>query len=170
MHTVPQTVYDQFPAVAFDGMIADSAVKQVDTALADVALDCGRAVVTGGASTITDPDRVKLPTAAGDVTNKFKGVSLYQASKMPISGSANRYAIKDAVPVLRRGRVYIFPEGDMVDDGPVFVVNGSGAGTAGKFRGDANAGAATTLGANAICRRGATVASGLPAILEFNLP
>lgn len=167
---VPQLTYSQFPAVAIDGMIADGAKPQIDTAIADVALDSGRAVVTGGASALTDPDRVKLPTSAADVTNKFKGVVLYQASKMPVAGSALRYAIKDAAPVLRQGRIYVFPEGDMVDDGPVFVVNGTGAGTAGKFRGDANAGAATTLGASAICRRGATLASGLPAILEFNLP
>lgn len=167
--TLPQTSYNQFPAQAYDGMLEGTASK-VDTGICAAALDAGRGLVQSAATTTSDPDSVKLPALAADVTNHFKGVAIYLAAKMPIAGSSLRYAAKDAVPMLRRGRIWVFPEGDILEDGAVFVVNGTAGGTPGKFRGDANSGAATTLGINAICRRGATLASGLPALLEFNLP
>lgn len=161
--TIPQTTYTLVPALARAGMMADGE-HHVDSLLADVAMAPGLAVVTGAAH-----GECKLPTAASDVSAHFRGVAIYSPMKMPVAGSANTYAIADAVPVVRRGRVWVKPEGDMVDDGPVYVVNGSGAGTAGMFRGDANAGAATVL-SRAVCMIGATAASGLFALVEINVP
>lgn len=161
--SLPQSSYTVTPPIAVDGMLADTENRQTETMIAAVALAAGRGVVKG-----TTVDDAKLPTVAADVTNHFMGVALYQAEKMP-TGTANQYAAKDAVPVLRKGRVWMFPEGDTVDNGPVFIVNGSGAGTAGKLRGDANTAAATQV-TRAIVRKGSTVASGLPSLVEFNLP
>lgn len=163
--SLPQLTYTTVPALAFDGQAADNTLSYNDTALVETAaVAAGRGVCTG-----TTMDQCKVPAVAADVTNKFLGVVLYEAARMPTPGVAAQYAVKAAAPILRRGKVWVFPEGDMVDNGPVFLVNGSGAGTAGKWRGDANTAAATQI-TRAICRRGATAASGLPALLEFNLP
>lgn len=160
----PQTTMTQFCDPAVEGMIADlSAVAGYNTAsyVAIVAMNWGRGVVLGAAH-----DEIKLPTSAADITDHFQGFTRYEAMRTPVIGG-NAYAIKAAVPVLRRGPIWLLVEGAAtVDDGPVYIVNGSGAGTPGRLRGDANGGAATLV-ARAKVRQGA--APGALSKVEINL-
>lgn len=168
--TVPQTTYNQFPGIAIDGMLAEAPISGgIDTYLTEDALVAGRFVCTGDTALVPpSPQSCQLPEVATDVSAGGQGFVIYTAAKMPVAG-AGEYKAKDAVPVLRKGKIWIFPEGDVVDDGPVYIVNGSGAGTPGRLRGDANTAAATIVH-GAVVRRGATASSGLPALVEINLP
>lgn len=177
MVSIPQLSYDLVPAVAFAGMLADSGMRDVETAFAEVVLDAGLGVCVGattgpGIGTGEDGEAgptVILPTAAADVTNHFKGVALYNTGKEP-TGTANRYAVGDPVPCLQNGRVWVQIDATalaaLVNDGPVFLVH-SGA-QAGKFRGDAGVGPAATVVANAKCKIGG-VAGGV-GMIKLNLP
>jgi hypothetical protein len=167
MLQAPQTSYTQFPPVAFAGQRADSGEFEATSALAEVVFDCGLGLVKGTAGGPTP--QVKLPTQASDVTNLFKGVSLYQAYRQP-TNTANRYAVGDAVPVVETGRIWVKIDptvgATMSDEGPVFLVH-SGA-NAGTFRGDAGVGPSATVVAGAKCKQGG-IAGGIAAV-KFNIP
>lgn len=155
---LPQTSYALTPAVAFAGMLADAVSTRMISGLADTALDAGYGLCRGAAD-----GEVKLPGAGSDVTTDFQGVSVYLASKMPVQGSALRYAAKDSVSILRQGRIWVLALGDMVSDGPVYCVDA--VANFGRFRGD-NTNAA--LVPNAIVIKGAT--AGNLALIALNLP
>lgn len=155
---IPQTTVTQFPDIAIEGMVADMQSTNIITRIATIGIPVGRGVVKSSAW-----DLCKLPTSAAEVTNNFQGVSIYSAMREP---GVPHYAIKASVSVLRRGLIWLIAEGTVVDDGPVFIVNGSGAGTAGMLRGDANTAAATQV-TQARVIKGAT--AGSLALVEFNL-
>lgn len=153
-----QLTVTQFCEPAFDGMVADTighSGSNTESLLAEGAIPVARAVVTG-----SDYDRCKLPSSAADISSHFRGFARYEAMKTPPAG----YADKDAVGVFRLGRIWIEVEGDVITDGPVYIVNSTGAGTPGRIRGDANSGAATLL-PGAIVRKGAS--AGSKAIIEI---
>jgi hypothetical protein len=152
----PQTSVTYFPDIGLNGQLADTGHHDITTGLADTSLDCGLAVVLGA----NGYQSIKLPGSSGDVTNTIKGWTLYRAMKEP---NDPRYVIHDAVDVLRVGRIWIIAQGDLVDEGPVYVVH-SGA-NAGKVRGD-NTGA--TLVSRAKVIQGAT--AGNLAKISVNLP
>ncbi len=161
--TVPQTSFGTAPPVAIEGMVGDSSDTHHDSALCSAAMAAGRGVSLG-----SDDGIVALPAQASDVSAHFQGFTTYQAMRES-TGSANRFTTKSAIGVLRRGRIWLRCEGDMVDDGPVYVVNGSGGGTPGKVRGDANTAAATIIPNGAArCIKGAL--SGNLVLVEVNLP
>lgn len=156
---IPQTTMTQFPAVALEGMVADMRSAVIVSKLATVAIPVGRGVVKA-----TAWDLCKLPALGTDITNLFQGVAILNSMREP---GVPHYAINSAVSVLRRGAIWLLAEGDVTDEGPVFIVNGSGAGTPGKLRGDANTAAATQVTAAKVLK-GAT--AGSLALVEFNLP
>jgi hypothetical protein len=162
-----QTSYDVAPPIALAGMIADITPRTVTTGILDVDADAGQGVVTGTATSAASPtnDRVKLPTLAADVTNLFKGVLVYDASKLP-NDSTNRFNTGACVGVMKRGRIWVKSDATLAKDGLVYLVNGTGAGTAGSFRGDVNGGAATLV-PGAVCVH---VASATLALVDFNAP
>lgn len=154
----PMTSVKYFPDVAIPGQIADNGPRDVATGIADTALDCGYGVVEGS----NGEDSIALPAATGDVANKFAGVTVYNPMVEP-KGSANRFAAKDTVSVLKKGRIWVTAQGDMVNKGPVYCVH---SGTdAGKFRGD-NTTATQVSGARVV--KGAL--AGSMALIEVNIP
>lgn len=159
---IPQTSYDLYPAAGYAGQIADlGAFTEKVSGLAQVALDAGLFLVKGTAS-----NQVKLPTATGEVTNNLKGVAVYQSLRMP-TGGANRYAIGDSLPVLRKGRIYVPVISVAVTDDMVPYIVHTG-GDAGKIRGDNAASNATAAPSGVKVIIGA--AAGGLAVVEINLP
>lgn len=168
MVQIPQTTYNLVPPVAFAGMLADSGPHDIESALAEEPFDCGLGVVQGTSMGIGNTPQVKLPDNTGEVAT-FKGVTQFLSFKEPIAGSTVRYQATDTVPVITMGRVWVHIDetvgATMVNEGPVYLVH-SGA-QAGKFRGDANSGAATLI-PNAKCKIGGS-AGGI-AQIKVNLP
>ncbi len=169
MVAIPQISYSLVPAVSFPGMLGDeTGFRDVESAIAEVALDAGLGVIVGATGGATPT--VKLPAASGDLA-ALKGITMYLAAREP-TGTANRYAIGDAVPCLSQGRIWVQVDaaaGGMVDNGPVYLVF-TGA-HAGKFRGsDGNTGSGATavLVPNAKCKIGAS--AGGVALIKINLP
>lgn len=156
---MPQTSVDLFCDAAAAGMIADMTNTEIESYSAQVGVDFGSALVKGSTT-----DQVKLPTTAADVSDHFRGFAKRDVMREP---GATDYRATDTVPVVRKGKIWVSYEGTPVEDGVVFIVNGSGAGTAGKIRHDANGGAATQL-SGAIVRRIDTTL-GL-AQIQVNLP
>lgn len=153
---IPQTSINSISS-GFPGNIVDTRSSVVETFTAQSILNFGVFVVKGNSG------KVKLPANGSEVTDKFAGIVLSSAVKHP-----GPYEVNAVVPVLRRGAVFVLAEGAVTEDGPLFVVNGSGAGTPGALRGDANGGAATQITTRARIIKGAS--AGQLAEIEINLP
>jgi hypothetical protein len=160
-----QTTYSLEPAVAVAGLIADTGFRDVQSRILEQAAGAapGRLMVKG-----TGQDQVKLPTAAGDVTNDAIGFlvwnTMMEPNGFPTPGAAV-WQDKDAVPVLGKGRIWVPVTGAAtLDDGGVFVIH-SGA-DAGTVRGTADA-SATVLGSSKVLRSGLI---GGVSLVEINLP
>jgi hypothetical protein len=159
-----QSSYVFEPAVAVEGMIADSGVRDVLSRLLESATaDAGHFVVKGTAT-----DQAKLPGVATDVTNLLLGVLVFQPMQ-EATGTANRFVATDAVAVMRRGRIWVKVAGTAIADGAVPFVFHSGA-DAGKVSGAAGAGPDATIvpEGSVRCLKGA--APGGLALLDLNLP
>jgi len=127
---------------------------------AEVVIPAGRACCPG-----TTSGQLKLPTSAAEVL-KCLGVSV----RMPLkSESGTDFAIGDAVLYLEEGEIWVQVEAAVTDGQQALVrhtVNG-GNNVLGRFRGDADTGAAV-IGA---CRFTSTQATpGGLAKLRINLP
>ena len=158
-----QTTFTTDPAAAIAGMLADVSytVDVISRALETVAgVDSGFAVRDG--ATIGNGGTCKVLSATGD-TAVFLGITvldLYREPKSP------RFAQFDAVPILRKGRIWV----TSVDDTRTIV--GSNVylyytgGNVGLFGGNPNASA--NLITNASWVMGAN--TGLLALLEINFP
>ena len=155
-----QTSYNQFPATAILGMLADSSpAREVVTRLAEGDVNVGRVIVSG-----TAYPQAKEPDVTGDIAHhKLEGISLYDAAREP---GAPHYGNTDPITTLRKGRVWVSPQGAVTANGPVFVVH-SGA-NAGRIRADADTAAATVATSFIRVLQGAA-ADGL-ALVEINLP
>lgn len=153
-----QTSVTYFPDVAIAGQLADTGFRDVRTGILDTDCGAGLAVVLGA----NGPQSVKLPGQSSDVTDKLMGFTVYDPMREP---RTPRYAAKDCINVVKKGRLWVTAQGDTADQGPVYVVH-SGS-NAGQIRGDAGGGTAT------VCQRARVVqgatAGGLTQI-EINLP
>lgn len=156
---MPQTSVDLFCDAAAAGMVADMTNTEIESFSAQVGIDFGFAVVKG-----TNKDQVKLPTSGADVSGAFRGWAKRDVMREP---GATDYRATDTVPVLRKGKIWVPYEGTPAADGAVYVVNGSGAGTAGKIRHDANGGAATLVSGAIV--RDVDTTLGL-ALIQVNMP
>ena len=136
---IPQLVFGLACPRALPGQIADLGAVQagdivsrsLDTA---AGANPGLFVVEGATVGVG----CKLPTAASDITNLLLGVLCLEAMKMPRAGSPI-YAQKDVVPVMRRGRVWVYTVADPAsvapDTTPFIVHSGADAGKVGSTAG-----------------------------------
>lgn len=158
---LPQTHYNQFPTVAFNGQVADGGpFRDIISRLLDA--DCGVGI---GLCTGVDNTRVKLISTGTDVTTAaFKGFVIYEPNREPAYPTPSAGTMRkagDSVQLLRKGRIWVMPQGDVVDDGPVYLCTTANYG---QVRGD-NTNA--SLLPNAYVVIGATVASGNPCQIQL---
>jgi len=123
-----QLTYNQTPNVAMAGMKADASDDTCDS-LANgdtVTIPPGVAVIKG-----TSDAKAKLPGTSGD---HFLGVTVYSAAGMTdlVNGG---YAVADAMPVMRKGRIWVQVEEAVNKGDNAFIRYASGTGTQkGAFR------------------------------------
>lgn len=98
-----QTVYGMYNDELQLGHIADTALRQIDSYLAQGIIGIAKAVVRG-----TDPYRqaVTAGTGAGQGALLI-GVTILSQTVEQGAAGVTQYADKDAVPVMRKGRVVV---------------------------------------------------------------
>lgn len=165
-----QLAYNNFPDQAREGFLVDtSPVRDIVSRLAEVVIPFGKFVV---ATIGQSEDLVKLPTAATDISvaGLGAGVAIADTSKeTPDGATRGEFAIDDAVPVIRKGRIWVLAEDEVTDlDKPVFVrFVAAGLEVLGSFRTDADTADAEEL--TKARWRSRTVGAGQLAILEIDL-
>lgn len=162
---VPQTSYVMEPGRAYAGMIADSAVvRDIVSRLVETSGGFGAGLFL---SKGTDKrNQAILPVATGGISAGLLGVSVFQTMR---ESTTPRYKLKDSVPVMRKGRIWVLIAANIDEDDDVFIEH-SGA-DAGKIRPTANSGSATAVpnGAVKVIQAGTTTGDGI-ACVEVNLP
>lgn len=138
--TVQTTYLSQLPT-AYAGMVADTSVA---SEIASTYLASGTTIAAGLMMVRSTSDTLgKAPVSAAECLVPL-GVSIYDASKAPgLYGATlpTGQTFGSPVPVLRKGRIWVTPEVNVVQGEPVFVrhtVHG-GLATLGGFRNDADA-------------------------------
>jgi len=138
-------------AVARRGMLADAgADKLTISRLVELAAGIPAGVMVTRDGATDEETQCLLPTAAADLTDDhLLGITLYDASKEPGTNAGdNEYDDEEAVPVLRRGRVWVIAEDDVTVEAGAqcYVRHTSGTGTQlGAFRMDADTAAAAAI-------------------------
>lgn len=146
-----QTAYNEKPAIAMPGMIADQTDPRIRTGkFTDAAGGQFGTFVTKGAN----EGEVKMLTGAGD---KIAGLLVHthhiDVTNLPAGKDVNQ---NDIVPVAESGRFYALIEEDMAEDDAVYVrhtANGAGKLQLGAIRNDND-------GGNAVLLKGASVRIG----------
>jgi hypothetical protein len=161
------TSYANKPADSFPGMLHGLQPRNIVTGLNKVtAIPFGTGAVQAG----TGDRDIVVPSASTDV---FVGVSLHQHVEQGYGSVNATHAVNSAVPLLRRGQVWVMAEQAVTPSDPVFVrytANGTINGVvtaAGQFRKDADTSRALQI-PNA--RWVTSAAAGGLAVLEVNLP
>ncbi len=156
---IPQTTVSQFPAIGLEGQLADSGFHDITAGIVGTALDCGRLICLGD-----DGYQSVKPIASSADVPFVKGFSLYRAMIEP---NSPRFPAGVAIDILRVGRIYVVAQGDLTDEGPVFVVH-AGA-NAGLLRADVGSGgnAATAFTRAKVIKGGS---AGALCIVSINLP
>jgi len=122
-----QTSYQNFPDAAREGFLADSAivrdiVSRISEEAASPFVPFGKLVV---ATTGQSEKLAKLPTAAADITTAgiVHGVAMADTSKeTPKGATFGYYAENDAIPCVRKGRIWVVSEDEVTDlDQGVYV-------------------------------------------------
>lgn len=123
----------QTPAVAVEGMPANTNHLRADSKVAQAAIAPGRAVCFHAADNTA---LVRAPAATGEVTanGSLAGVTMFDATAL-----TNPYAANDPLPVVNDGDVWVLAEEAVSPSDPVFIRfanTGSGAvpGVPGCFR------------------------------------
>lgn len=168
-----QTAYQNFPDRAREGFPVDTGLRDIISRLAEADdIYFGKLVV---ATTGQSEKLAKLPAAAGDITTAglVHGVAMADTSReTPDGATAGKYDTNDAIPVVRKGRVWVVAETEITDiDQGVFVrfQNPGGsppAASLGSFAGAAGVDYAALAGAKWKSR---TVGTFQLAILELDL-
>lgn len=171
-----QTSYAiDIPPVSYPGQIVDLANNDIISGLAEVAIPYGKFVAKGSATTEPYRHIGKLPTAATDITTvaNVLGVSVADQGRAQDSGvTLPTYPIGAAVPMMRKGRLWVIVEEAVTKGQAVYVRFSAGAtltelGAFGQDDGDEGGGALRALLANAIYLTAA--GAGEYAQLELNL-
>jgi hypothetical protein len=125
-----QLTYTATPDIGQPGMIAQEfALRQVDSYLAQGECFFGYAMVQG-----TAVNQVKPATAFAD---KFVGIVVAELNEPQLANTViASYADKEALPVLKYGRIYVLAGEAVVVGDPVFC-GATTAGERGKFYNDA---------------------------------
>lgn len=105
-----QTSYDLDQSVAFEGMLGDLSVKDVESHVAEAEILIGKGVTQG-----TALGQVLHPDSAAKITDVklFKGVAIHHHAmeqKYPAGSGNYSYPQYASVNVLRKGRVWVKPE------------------------------------------------------------
>lgn len=167
---VPQTTFNATTARAIAGMAADAGFSDKISRVAAHDIGFGLGVVAVAAK----DDQCDLPGTSADV---FLGVSTYDAA-LPPAGSYNgasyagAYVAGTATKIVRKGRIWVVVDQDVDPALAVYVryaTNGTGKLTLGAFRVDSDSSHALQV-SNAKWITTTTLASGLPAQLEVNIP
>lgn len=148
-----QLSYNLIQASAFEGMLADIGLRDVGSYISEESpvIAYGLGVIQGAAD-----QGLLLPSAD---TNRLLGVLVHNQIKP--SGIRSR----DTADVLRKGRIWVLPEQDIAPKDPVFWrIRGDARG---RFRKDADGGAAIAVANARWCTTGGT---NQVAVLEINLP
>lgn len=160
-----QTSYSIDQSAGLPGQLADAGHQDVISAInAAAAVAFGKLMVKGASEGLC-----KVPALAADITTKelVLGVSV-KSHALESARDANppSWPQNSAVPCLRKGRIYVLVEEDVVAGDPVFVryaAGGSGPGSFGKSAGASERAALD----GATYYKGAL--TGQLAILEVNL-
>jgi hypothetical protein len=169
-----QTSYSGAMPIGKVGGISHEMNHDIVTRIAPAASEMpfGRfCVVNAAAASQGDGTAVcKLPDAAGDITtagNKTGGVVVASQAHGSEDITEPAYAAKELVPVMRRGRIWVYTEDSVAIGSPVYVRHAANAGLnkLGSFAGATGTGLALLPGAHFAT---AAVAGALAAV-ELNL-
>jgi hypothetical protein len=165
---MPQTTYSAKPALAYQGMVADVGMDNIIVSRTAKALLHVGVMIQMAGNPLNPPAAgqcQELPDSAAALG--VWGISVYDTSRMPYTPDANakaQYAIGDSVPMLTRGRIWVWTENATAQDDPVYVrVLAAGSDTKGQFR---NATATNFIVATGCRWQSSTTAAGL-IILEI---
>lgn len=155
----PQLDYDDMVA-ALKGGLADAGYNDIISEVSDeiIQMGIGLQVETSGL--------VTLPSAAGD---QFHGISIMKHKAPPNASGVSQYEIGQAIPVLRKGRIWVTAESAVNPTLPVFLRHTAGApDVPGDFRIDLDTDEAFDV--SAYCSWVSTTTAAGLAILEVNFP
>lgn len=159
-----QTSYTTRPTIAFEGMVADWGPKDYSYGRDDTnSLHFGRIVIHGA----TDSEVLHPAGTAGTP----KGLVAH-SHDMESFDATNDVPIGHIVNILRKGRIWVIPETDVVPGNPVYYRHAN-AGAApealGRLRDDDDGSSGdVTLLEGAVWR--STALAGTPALVEINFP
>ena len=163
----PQVTYNARPEAAVEGMLAESeAGRRIDSGYVETSggIPVGRFVKRG-----TLAHQVLALTATGDVTGpKLAGVALF-GQFASTSGDSVMYLLKETVPMLRRGRVWMYTLATIAHGVTPFIVHtGAGAGRLSPTANDQGAGESTVAPATGVVIVEGRTGAGL-VLVEINL-
>jgi len=169
-----QLAVTQDPPIATPGMLTSIEPRTIKTGLASnevtavEPMNFGLGVVRD--VSLDDQEQVRIPVQAGDL---FMGVVIFDASKQSalpeVAATQGDYLPEEAVPILRKGEIWVLTEEAVDETSPVFMRFAAGTGTIlGSFRQDADTATAEDISAFAKFTS-RTTGAGLVK-LEINLP
>ncbi|MEE9374568.1 MAG: hypothetical protein V3V00_16045 [Saprospiraceae bacterium] len=138
-----QLAYNENMTVAFEGMIADAAIRKTDgTKIAvTTAIPFGRGVI----KTIGEDLQTQLPNGTN---NTVYGIAHSTQALQQSSLGVVEYAINDSVNILRQGAIWVFAE-EAIDPDTDSVycryVAGAGGTVIGRFRTDVDTASASAV-------------------------
>lgn len=143
---IPQTTYPIVPGESFNGAVDQCQYEDRISRIAESLVAVGAFQFMGtnppGATGVS-PGGVKLipdGTVVGSV-GSFIGVAVMDMARSPFLGTANtssgsgQYQIGDDVPLIRRGRIWMYSETAYTQGNPVYVrVTAAGIAVTGQIR------------------------------------
>lgn len=172
-----QTSYSiNIPAVSYPGQLADNMeARDVLSCLAVAAALAYGILVVRDAANVGGFDQLaaKAPSLTTDISVMGSPIGVVLADQAraqnPAVASA-QYPINSAVPVLRKGRVWVSAETAMTDGANPFVRFAAGAGGSqlGAFRNDADTASAVQMSSGQALVRGTTSGAGY-SVIELDL-
>jgi hypothetical protein len=135
-----QTTYSNAPAVAINGLVTECQPYDKISRQAKGAVKVGTLVLLGDdAPSGVNPGQCKaIPDATASVVNAA-GIVVYDAAREPytngVAPAQNQYSDKDMVPLMRKGRIWVYVENAVTQGNPVYVrITAAGTDVTGQFR------------------------------------
>lgn len=155
----PQLDYNDMVA-AVKGGLADAGPNDIISGVSDEIIQFGIGIQVETSGLVT------LPSASGD---QFFGIVMQKHKAIPNVGGVAQFEIGQAIPILKKGRIWVTAEEAINPTDPVFLRHTDNAGdVAGDFRTDLDT--ANAFDVSAYCKWvSVTTAAGL-AIVEVNFP
>jgi hypothetical protein len=161
----PQMTVDQFPAAAFAGQLYDPGQADIMSAIVSESggVEAGVAVILDTAQTTLLPGygfKAKLPVDANSVVFGFTLLNVMKEPKSP------RFAVKDSVACIRKGRIWCLVQNTVVQGDDVYAWYSTGS-TKGSIRNDAGSTQAVKVRG---CKVLIGASTGGVALVDCNLP